>query len=81
MKLSFRTYTLLVATFRWFIPKHNDQYTVLIKDFGPAFIDEFIKKRDNTSEYSFLRDPDTAIVSTGHSLGGGLDCRVCVSVL
>jgi len=61
-----------LANLRWFIPWHEDQYTVVVKGFGPAFVNEYIKKRDSDSDYKFLSDPDTRLFSTGHSLGGGL---------
>jgi hypothetical protein len=61
-----------LANLRWFIPWHEDQYTVVVKGFGPAFVDEYIKKRDSDAEYKFLNLRDTRLFSTGHSLGGGL---------
>lgn len=61
-----------LANLRWFIPWHEDQYTLVVKDFGPAFVNEYIKKRDSDPDYKFLNDADTRLFSTGHSLGGGL---------
>jgi Lipase (class 3) len=61
-----------LANLRWFMPWHEDQYTVVVKGFGPAFVNEYVKKRDSDPDYKFLRDPETRLLSTGHSLGGGL---------
>ena len=68
----FRNWKDWLANLRWFIPWHEDQYTVVVKDFGPAFVTEYIKKRDSDPDYRFLNSPDTRLFSTGHSLGGGL---------
>lgn len=59
-----------VANLRWFIPGDgNDQYTKVVRDFIPAFRDQFVllSKR---SDYPALAR--ASLVSTGHSLGGGL---------
>jgi hypothetical protein len=61
-----------LANLRWFIPWHEDQYTLVVKSFGPAFVNEYIKKRESDPDYKFLSDSDTRLFSTGHSLGGGL---------
>jgi hypothetical protein len=58
-----------IANLRWFIPRHDDQYTEIVKDFGPEFIKEF-EKRKQRPEWKFLGE--ATIFATGHSLGGGL---------
>jgi Lipase (class 3) len=57
------------SNLRWFIPFHNDEYTELVKKFGPAFVNEFAKRKEEP-QWAFLRDAE--IYATGHSLGGGL---------
>jgi hypothetical protein len=57
------------SNLRWFIPFHNDEYTDIVKKFGPAFGEEFVKRREEP-QWAFLKDAE--IFSTGHSLGGGL---------
>src|SRR5262249_43344442 len=59
---------------------HEDQYTLVVKGFGPAFVNEYIKKRDGDPAYKFLNDPDTRLFSTGHSLGGGLAQQLAYSL-
>jgi hypothetical protein len=54
------------ANLRWFIPAHDDQYSVIVKTFGDAFV-ELYKKR--TADWP---QEGISICSTGHSLGGGL---------
>lgn len=56
------------ANLRWFLPKHDDQYTLVVKRLGPAFTEE-LKRRVAQGEWGGARP---AIVATGHSLGGGL---------
>lgn len=53
------------ANFRWFSPSKDDEYTVLVRRLGPAFIDEFKRRAAAASGTPKL-------VSTGHSLGAGL---------
>jgi hypothetical protein len=53
---------------RWFIPLHDNEYTELVKEFGPAFAKKFVKRKEQP-EWSFLQH--AAIFATGHSLGGG----------
>jgi hypothetical protein len=55
------------ANFRWFLPFRNDEYTELVKEAGPAFVAEFTA-RQKTGTMSAIKQ----VVSTGHSLGGGL---------
>lgn len=57
------------ANLRWFIPHHEDQYTLVVKTFGRDFVTDYLQ-RSARPEFAFLRDAD--IFSTGHSLGGGL---------
>jgi hypothetical protein len=57
------------SNLRWFIPRHDDEYTQIVKEFGPAFVTEF-EKRKRQPDWAFLQD--STIFATGHSLGGGL---------
>jgi len=59
------------SNLRWFIrrARRNDEYTEIVKEFGPAFVKEFVKKKVQT-EWAFLQGAQ--IFATGHSLGGGL---------
>jgi hypothetical protein len=54
---------------RWFIPNKQDEYTVIVKTFGHAFVDAY-QKRMSGSECKFPEGAE--LFSTGHSLGGGL---------
>jgi hypothetical protein len=54
---------------RWFIHGGEDEYTVIVKTFGQAFIQEYLK-REQTTDWAFLKS--ATLFSTGHSLGGGL---------
>jgi len=56
------------ANLRWLIPKHDDQYTLVVARLGPAFVQEF-KRRLAQREWG---GANPSIVATGHSLGGGL---------
>ncbi|MDD1965904.1 hypothetical protein NPS29_11280 [Pseudomonas putida] len=58
-----------MSNFRWITFKVDDEYTLLVKSFGPAFVDEFAK-RSQTEQGQWLKD--AKLISTGHSLGGGL---------
>lgn len=51
------------SNFRWFLPTHRDAYSDVVHSFAPAFVEEFIKTGHAAS---------IELVSTGHSLGGGL---------
>jgi len=53
-----------LSNLRWFIPWHDDEYTQVVRTFGPAFVGEY-KRR-------FAHLPGPKLFSTGHSLGGGL---------
>jgi hypothetical protein len=57
------------ANLRWFIPRHQDEYTVVVRTFGRDFITDYLG-RSKRPDFAFLRNAD--IFSTGHSLGGGL---------
>lgn len=57
------------ANLRWFIPFHHDEYTELVRDLAPAFVDAY-KRRFMDPQSRINRD--TALHATGHSLGGGL---------
>jgi hypothetical protein len=55
------------ANLRWFLPGgQRDQYTDVVRTFAPAFVDELIKRLTARAVSSI------EIISTGHSLGGGL---------
>lgn len=53
-----------LSNFRWFIPHHDDEYSVVVRHVGQAFVDEY-KRRYGEKEHP-------PIHATGHSLGGGL---------
>ena len=57
------------SNLRWFIPFHNDEYTTIVKQFGPAFVQEY-SQREQLPEWAYLQG--ATLFSTGHSLGGGL---------
>ncbi|GAB7546248.1 lipase family protein [Cupriavidus sp. 8B] len=57
------------SNLRWFIPKHDDEYTELVKDFVPEFSKE-LSRRLGDPAYEYLKR--VKVVATGHSLGGGL---------
>lgn len=67
------------ANFRWVLslvdPK--DQYTVLTDSFIPAFKEEYLWRAGQPG-WEWLKDAQ--IVSTGHSLGGGLAQRFAYSL-
>jgi len=50
----------------------KDEYTVLTDAFLPAFVQEY-QRRETDAEWSWLKD--ARVISTGHSLGGGLAQR------
>ena len=58
-----------ISNLRWFIPKHEDEYTAIVKDFGPAFVAEY-QRRANAADGNHLKG--ASLYATGHSLGGGL---------
>jgi hypothetical protein len=52
-----------VSNLRWLLPRHHDEYTLLVSRFVPDFVTTFKEE--------FAQTPPV-IYSTGHSLGGGL---------
>ena len=55
------------ANLRWFLPGGwRDEYTDVVRSFAPAFIPEFLRRLNGRAPTS------VELVSTGHSLGGGL---------
>ena len=67
------------ANLRWilafFDPK--DEYTVLTDTFVPTFVREY-QRRESEPDWAWLKD--ARIISTGHSLGGGLSQRFAYSL-
>jgi hypothetical protein len=58
------------ANLRWFIPGDDgDEYSVLVRHFIPAFQAEFHARRGRPG---YERLGSVRLISTGHSLGGGL---------
>ena len=57
------------ANLRWFVPHHDDEYTVIVRTFGRAFEEEYGKK---VREAGWSQSDRIRLFSTGHSLGGGL---------
>ncbi len=57
-----------LSNFRWLIPFHDDEYTVVVKDFVGAFQAELGRR----IKAAGLSPDDVIVFSTGHSLGGGL---------
>jgi hypothetical protein len=56
------------SNLRWFLHSRKDEYTETVRVFGPAFVEEFVKKICMK-----LPHPERVrLYSTGHSLGGGL---------
>jgi hypothetical protein len=56
------------SNLRWFIPRHKEEYTDIVEEFGPAFVGEFVRRKQEP-EWVFL--DHATIFATGHSLGGG----------
>jgi hypothetical protein len=56
------------SNLRWFaarfVPGYVDQYTLVSREVGKEFVDEFVRRKP--------RGDVVRIISTGHSLGGGL---------
>jgi hypothetical protein len=67
------------ANFRWFLALSDskDEYTVLTDTFVPTFVAEYLRLEANP-EWAWLKDAH--VVSTGHSLGGGLSQRFAYSL-
>jgi hypothetical protein len=57
------------ANLRWFTPGKRDEYTDVVQIFAPAFSNEL---RRRAQALPAARWTQLEIVSTGHSLGGGL---------
>jgi hypothetical protein len=57
-----------LSNFRWLIPFHDDEYTVVVKDFVGAFQTEL----QRLIKQEGLSLDNVTLTSTGHSLGGGL---------
>jgi hypothetical protein len=53
-----------LSNLRWFIPHHDDEYTLVVRTFAPAFAEEYKRRFADSSR--------PVLFSTGHSLGGGL---------
>jgi hypothetical protein len=54
------------ANLRWFLPGHEDEYTLTQKEFGDVFAKHCVKRNE------LGRPIPPHLFSTGHSLGGGL---------
>lgn len=67
------------ANFRWILSFFNskDQYTVLTDSFIPAFAAEYLRQAGQPG-WEWLKE--AKIISTGHSLGGGLAQRFAYSL-
>jgi hypothetical protein len=57
------------ANLRWFLPRHVDEYTIVVTNFGADFVNEWDRRRTQPG-WDFLNN--ARLFSTGHSLGGGL---------
>jgi len=55
--------------FLWFVPWHEDQYTVVSKRVGQEFVDRLVQRRPDLGRTDIK---PIRVVATGHSLGGGL---------
>jgi len=55
----------------------KDEYTVLTDTFVPTFVHEYLR-RESEPEWAWLKE--ARIISTGHSLGGGLSQRFAYSL-
>jgi Lipase (class 3) len=55
------------ANLRWFLPKSPDEYSAVVQTFAPQFVAAFARLLSSGRTV-----PQTMLVSTGHSLGGGL---------
>ena len=68
-----------VSNFRWllrFIPFYPDQYTVVAQTVGKEVLDDLNRKiADGKEQYKEIR-----IITTGHSLGGGLAQHLAYSL-
>ena len=57
------------SNLRWLIPKHKDEYTAIVSQFGPDLVTT-LERRISDPETAYLKN--VKIYATGHSLGGGL---------
>jgi hypothetical protein len=57
------------ANLRWFFPIKDDEYTKLLKEVEPQFVQEFLALKQQ-QEYWFLNH--ATLYTTGHSPGAGL---------
>ena len=64
-----------VADFRWFIPFHDDQYTLAAGKLAGKFADELAVRAK-----AGLLAKDYQVVTVGHSLGGGLAQQLAYSL-
>ena len=58
------------ANLRWFIPGYRDEYTDVVQTFAPAFARRLQERLSDPQHPAPARF--AALISTGHSLGGGL---------
>ncbi|MHB9841921.1 alpha/beta hydrolase family protein [Paraburkholderia terrae] len=67
------------ANFRWIFAlfESKDEYTVLTDTFVPSFVAEYLRL-EKSPEWAWLKY--ARVVSTGHSLGGGLSQRFAYSL-
>lgn len=67
------------ANLRWVLAffESKDEYTVLTNTFVPTFVAEYLR-READPEWAWLKDAH--VISTGHSLGGGLAQRFAYSL-
>ena len=56
-----------IANLRWFIPHHDDEYTLVVKELGRLFANELVSRCASGKSVS-----GAMLFATGHSLGGGL---------
>ncbi len=67
------------ANLRWVLAFFDptDEYTVLTDIFVPTFVEEY-QRRESEPKWAWLKDAH--VISTGHSLGGGLAQRFAYSL-
>lgn len=67
------------ANLRWVLAFFDptDEYTVLTDTFVPTFVQEY-QRRESEPDWTWLKD--ARVISTGHSLGGGLAQRFAYSL-
>ena len=71
-----------MSNFRWFswllrfLPAYSDQYTVVAKDTGKEVLENLRTRIENRRD----RYKDVHIITTGHSLGGGLAQHLAYSL-